>query len=101
MPTNTAVIEELDYRSERITDFLSAYHTDFFLLSDDVSESIIKYTREHKTDLLIMITTPHTLLERVFDKSETRAVLHDLFVPLLLLPEIRVDHHYLNKYIPE
>ena len=91
MPTDAAVIEEMNYRSERITDFLSTYHPDFvFLRSDDVSASICKYIKEHNTDLLVMITKPHSFIERVFDKSETRTVLHDLFVPLLLLPEITI-----------
>jgi nucleotide-binding universal stress UspA family protein len=91
MSTDAAVIEEMNYRSERITDFLSAYHPDFvFLRSDDVSDCICKYIKQHKTDLLVMITKPHSFLERVFDKSETRTVLHELSVPLLLLPEITI-----------
>ena len=92
MPTDASVVEELNYHSERITDFLSAYHPDFvFLRSDDVSDSICDYVKKNQADLLVMITQPHPLMERVFDKSETRSVLHELSVPLLLLPEITIN----------
>jgi nucleotide-binding universal stress UspA family protein len=91
MHTDATAIEELNYRSERITDFLSSYHPEFvFLKSDDISDSICKYIKSNQIDLLVMITKPHTFMERIFDKSEARSILFELSIPLLLLPEINM-----------
>ena len=91
MSTSASVIEELNFRSERITDYLSACHPEFvFLKSDDVAEGINNFIKSKNSDLLVMITHPHSFMERVFDKSESRSILFELSVPLLLLPELKI-----------
>jgi len=52
----------------------------------DVPQALTEFTEAYHIDLLALLRPQHTLLERWFIKSTTRAVIFESPVPLLILP---------------
>lgn len=53
----------------------------------DVPQALTEFTEAYHINLLALLRPQHTLLERWFLKSTTRAVIFESPVPLLILPE--------------
>jgi nucleotide-binding universal stress UspA family protein len=58
----------------------------------DVQEALNKFIKTYQVDLLAMLPHKHSLLERWFSKSQTRSMIFQTHIPLLILPEIQRGH---------
>jgi nucleotide-binding universal stress UspA family protein len=56
----------------------------------DISQALTNFINAYQIDLLAMLPHKHPLFERLFVKSNTRAIALDTKVPLLILPEKRI-----------
>ena len=62
------------------------FHT---LVDDDVEEGIQSFTQNNPTDLLVMVTHRHSLLDRWLGTSHTKLMSYHTTVPLLVLHDER------------
>ena len=62
-----------------------------FPKGDDVTIASEKFADDNNVHLLTLIPHYHSLFERMFLKSETRQMVFHTHIPLLLLPDIKVD----------
>jgi nucleotide-binding universal stress UspA family protein len=84
-------IEEIHFRSERLNVYLKKMDPQYVFLSDkDVTEGLIRFADQSDVDILALVSRHHSFLERLFNQSETRALLYKTEWPLLILPEIKV-----------
>ena len=91
MSTDLSVIEEINYRSERLSRYLQLLTPKFeFIKSDEIARSIDQFVDEHDVDLLSLMPRHHSFFEKIFISSEARKLLFITDVPLLLLPEFKI-----------
>lgn len=57
------------------------------IVGKDVPEALKDFTSGYKINLLALLTHKHGLLERLFIKSTTRAMIFETPIPLLILPD--------------
>ena len=97
LKNNLNVVDELTYRSDRLLNKLKPLDTEYqFPRADDVTTALEEFSVEYNVDVLSIIPQHHSLLERIFIKSETRELIFHTNVPLLILPEI-TEHSSTNK----
>lgn len=91
MSTDLSVMEEINFRSERLRTHLQLMSPKFeFIKSDEIAHSIDRYVDEHAVDLLTLMPRHHSFFEKIFISSETKKLLFITDIPLLLLPEIKL-----------
>ncbi len=87
-----SVVDELAYRSKSIISKLMPLDVEFkFPRGDDVTIALENFADDNSIDLLTIIPHYHSFFERLFSKSETRQLLFHSHIPLLLLPDIKVE----------
>jgi nucleotide-binding universal stress UspA family protein len=64
-----------------------------FEVDDNVAEAMNKFVKEHNVDMIVMIKQDHTFLERIFKKSNTKEMIFEANVPLIILPG-KLDEAY-------
>jgi len=93
METALSVIEEINYRSERLTLYLKDFKPEFFFpKSNHITLVLKEFIEEKRVNLLVLIPHHNNLWERIFIKSETKDMIFNADIPLLILPEIQTQH---------
>jgi hypothetical protein len=91
LKTHSDVIDELIYRSERLSKKLEHFKLEYkFPRADNVTFALEEFISTHQIDMLGVIPQHHNLLERVFIKSETKELAFYTRVPMLLMPELKI-----------
>lgn len=67
--------------------FKNVPHTFHFCQDENVKEGLLAFCHENEVDLLAMIPRQHSLLERLTQHSETKKMIKDIPVPLLVLQD--------------
>jgi len=62
-------------------------HTLHFPKNSDIVTGLIEFEENHKVDLLIMIPKRHSLISRIFNKSNTKRMAFHTHTPILALHE--------------
>lgn len=57
--------------------------------SDNVEESILRFTESHPADLLVMVAHRHSLFDRLLGTLYTRDLSYQASIPLLVLEEVQ------------
>ena len=65
-----------------------------FITDTDVNHGLHNFIIQHNADMLVMIPHKHEMIERLFKKSETKEMIFHTNIPLMILPEskINIDH---------
>jgi len=91
LKTHSDVIDELIYRSERLSKKLENFKLEYkFPMTDNVTFALEEFIATHNVDMLGVIPQHHNLLERVFIKSETKELAFYTRIPMLLMPELKI-----------
>lgn len=91
LKTHSDIIDELIYRSERVSKKLSQFNVEYkFPRSVNVTFALEEFIATHNIDMLGVIPQHHNILERVFIKSETKELAFYTRVPMLLMPEMKI-----------
>lgn len=91
LKTHSDIIDELIYRSERVSKKLAQFNVEYkFPRADNVTFALEEFIATHNIDMLGVIPQHHNLLERVFIKSETKELAFYTRVPMLLMPELKI-----------
>jgi len=91
LKTHSDVIDELIYRSERLSKKLENFKLEYkFPRTDNVTFALEEFIATHNVDMLGVIPQHHNLLERVFIKSETKELAFYTRIPMLLMPELKI-----------
>jgi hypothetical protein len=91
LKTHSDIIDELIYRSERLSKKLEHFKIEYkFPRADNVTFAIEEFIATHQIDLLGVIPQHHNILERIFIKSETKELSFYTRVPMLLMPELKI-----------
>ncbi|GAB5522363.1 MAG: hypothetical protein Roseis2KO_02350 [Roseivirga sp.] len=67
--------------------FKNVPHTFHFYQYNNVKEGLLAFCHENEVDLLAMIPRQHSLLERLTQHSQTKKMIHDIPVPILVLQD--------------
>ncbi len=59
-----------------------------FIENKDISEGLDGFTEKHDLDLLITLPKKHSVLERFFEKSTTRELIHETHIPVMCLHRV-------------
>lgn len=62
-------------------------HSFHFKRDYDVEEGLLSFVKEEKIDLLTMISRHHSFLDRIGHASETKKMIMDIPMPLMIMPE--------------
>lgn len=62
-------------------------HSFHFKRDYDVEEGLLAFAKEEKIDLLTMISRHHSFLDRIAHASETKKMVMDIPMPLMIMPE--------------
>ncbi len=82
-------VSELSYYSEKLNQDLKSLHPIYeFPRSSNIEKGLDQFIKEFKIDLLCINPHHHSLLERLFIKSETQQMIFHTHTPLLILPEV-------------
>lgn len=66
---------------------LSKMDYDFHIITDtNIEKGIQEFISEHPTDLLVMISHPHNILQRMLGRTLTKNMSYQTNIPLLALP---------------
>jgi nucleotide-binding universal stress UspA family protein len=91
LKTHSDIIDELIYRSERVSKKLAQFNLEYkFPRADNVTFALEEFIATHNIDMLGVIPQHHNILERVFIKSETKELAFYTRVPMLLMPEMKI-----------
>lgn len=60
-----------------------------FIENKDVNEGISSFAEKNNMDLLITMPKKHSFIERLFEKSTTRDLIHQTHIPLLCIHKLR------------
>ena len=83
---------ELTARSSHLLHSLEPLEAQYFFpRSEDTTTGLNDFVSESGAELLCVLPKQHSLLERIFIRSETRKLIFHSHVPLLLLPEITAE----------
>jgi nucleotide-binding universal stress UspA family protein len=63
-----------------------------FVKDDDVSHGLLKFINDHEINMIAMTRQEHTLYDRLFVKSNTKAMLVQTQIPLIILPGSTKDN---------
>ncbi len=78
-------VDELEWR-RTVEQYFSSIEHEFFTVEDSsVMHGINSFIEQHSSELLVMIAHKHTFLERIFNRSQTRAMAYETRIPLLVL----------------
>ena len=58
-----------------------------FVISNNVSDGLANFIKEHHVDLPGMMPHKHNWAEHIFTKSETKEMIFESSIPLLILPD--------------
>ncbi len=98
MGNDLNVLEEMNYRSERLSSFLKVLDPQYvFLKSDNVSSTIERYLEENNIDLISLMPRHHSFFEKLFVRSESRRMFFLSNLPILYLPEVKINLSGDNK----
>jgi nucleotide-binding universal stress UspA family protein len=64
-----------------------------FELDNNVAHAMNKFVKQHNIDMIVMIKQDHTFLERIFTKSNTKEMVFEAKVPVIILPN-KLDETY-------
>lgn len=70
-----------------------------FIENKDINEGLNEFAEKHDLDLLITLPKKHSILERFFEKSTTRELIHETHIPVMCLhravtePEMAKTQH--------
>lgn len=83
---------ELTARSSHLLHSLEPLEAQYhFPRSEDTTSGLNDFVSESGAELLCVLPKQHSLLERIFIRSETRKLIFHSHVPLLLLPDITAE----------
>lgn len=60
-----------------------------FIEKKDVDEGLIEFAEKKEFDLIVSFPKKHSLLERVFEKSTTRELIHHTHIPLMCVHPVK------------
>jgi len=88
LKSNTSIVEELSHRSHRLFNLLKPLEIEYkFPRNEDVTIALQDFSLDNNVDLIAVVPHHHTIMERIFIKSETRQLIFHTHIPLLILPE--------------
>ncbi len=91
LKTHSDIIDELIYRSERLSKKLEHFKLEYkFPRADNVTYALEEFIETYDIDMLGVIPQHHNVLERIFIKSETKELAFYTRVPMLLMPELKI-----------
>ena len=83
---------ELTSRSSHLLHSLEPLEAQYYFpRSEDTTTGLNDFVSESGAELLCVLPKQHSLLERIFIRSETRKLIFHSHVPLLLLPDITAE----------
>ncbi len=89
---NMDLAVELTNRSERLLYKLKLLNPEYvFPRANDVVKGLEDFAADHDIQMLVLIPHQHTIFERLFLKSDTRKMIFHTHIPLLILPELKVQ----------
>ncbi len=95
MSNDLNVIEELNYRSERLSEHFKLLNSEYaFIKSDDVTLALLDFIHSNSIDLISLMPRNHSFVERLFIKRESKGILFNSKVPILYLPEISIKDKF-------
>ncbi len=98
LETKFSVIEEIKYHSERLTSYLKDFTPEYYFpKSNDVTASLNEFASAKNIGLMVMISHPHNMLDRIFAISETDTMVFRTAIPLMILPEIKMKNKLNEK----
>ncbi len=98
MAVELNVLEEINFRSERLNSYLKVLDPHYvFLKSDDISNTIEKYLEENNVDMIALMPRHHTIMEKIFSSSESKKILFLTNLPILYLPEVKIKYIDVKK----
>lgn len=85
--TEHAVVpDEYKNEKEKLSKILSAYNpTCYFLLEQDFTSAISKFTLEYEADIVITVPRKHSFLKNLFVESHTKKLAYQSNLPLLAI----------------
>ncbi len=76
--------------SLKLDTLLSGLHPVYdFIENKDVNEGITAFAEKNNIDLLITMPKKHSFIERIFEKSTTRELIHETHLPLMCIHKIK------------
>ncbi|WP_018615494.1 universal stress protein [Segetibacter koreensis] len=57
-----------------------------FEVDNNVAHAMNKFVKEHNVDMIVMVKQDHPFLERLFTKSNTKEMIFEANIPLIILP---------------
>lgn len=92
MSNRAPEVNELSFRSERFVQKLIQLHPEYkFPQSNRIIDGLEDFITTYKIDLLALIPHRHNLLKRLFLMSTTKQMLFHSHIPLLILPETKLQ----------
>ena len=89
---NMDLAVELTNRSERLLYKLKLLNPEYvYPRANDVVKGLEDFATGHDIQMLALIPHQHTIFERLFLKSDTRKMIFHTHIPLLILPELKVQ----------
>lgn len=89
---NMDLAVELTNRSERLLYKLKLLNPEYvYPRANDVVKGLEDFAADHDIQMLVLIPHQHTIFERLFLKSDTRKMIFHTHIPLLILPELKVQ----------
>ena len=86
------VASELTARSSHLMHTLEPLEAKYhFPRAEDTTTGLNDFVQETDADLLCVLPKQHSLLERIFTRSETRKLIFHSHIPLLLLPDTTAE----------
>lgn len=88
LKSKSSIVEELSHRSHRLFNLLKPLDIEYkFPRNEDVTIALQDFSIDNNVDMIAVVPHHHTIMERIFIKSETRQLIFHTHVPLLILPE--------------
>lgn len=86
------VLELLD-RSSKLTHLSRTLETTYeYYKNKHITDALQEFVQKEHIDLLTLVPHQHSTIERLFHKSNTKAMIFKTVVPLLVLPEQTIKH---------
>lgn len=83
---HAAVPDEYKKEKEKLAEILKEYNpTCYFLLEQDFTTAISRFTQEYKADIIITVPRKHSFLKNLFSESHTKKLAYQSSLPILAI----------------
>jgi hypothetical protein len=63
----------------------------------DITQALNDFIKKHHVNILAMMPHKHTLTERLLRKSETKDMIFNTGIPIVVLPQIHIEPEWLEE----